>query len=243
MPVCFDNSGNFTPCPTGGTAPVDFTSSLTQQVQGPGIGPAAGQCPMAPDGTCTDVYGNPGQSCLLIRECDPYTGAQHVQYQLPGGSVPNANIFQVQPDGSLAYLNAMGIKTNPPNYATPPYLDQGVFTSQFNPTVQAKLSAVSTVGMQYDPSAGWVPAANQAPVETSPSVAAFQTKATVPVAASSNQTSTPTNTNPSVAKYAVTGVAGAPGTSGTKSPAVTQPKSHLWLLLAAGIAIILLSRG
>jgi len=243
MPVCFDNSGNFTPCPTGGSAPQNFTSDLTQQVQGPGIGPAPGQCPMGPDGTCTDVYGNPGQSCLLIRECDPYTGAQHVQYLLPGGSVPNANIFEVQPDGSVLYKDAKGVTTNPPNYAAPPYLDKGVFVSQFNPTVQAKLASVNTVGMQYDPSAGWVPAANQAPVETSPSGTAFQNKSTTPVVATKNQTSTPTNTNPSTTKYAATGQPGAPGTSGVKAPVVKPANNHAMILIVAAVAIIFLSRG
>ena len=242
MPVCFDNSGNFTPCPTGSAAPQSFTSDLSAKVQGPGIGPAKGQCPMAPDGTCTDVYGNPGQSCLLIRECDSYTGGQHVQYLLPGGSVPNANIFEVQPDGSLLYKDAQGNTTNPPNYAAPPYLDKGVFTSQFNPTQQAKLAGVQTVGMQYDPSAGWVPAANQAPVETSPSVTAFQNNSTTPVVSSKNQNSVPTNTNPSTTKYAASGQPGAPGTSGTVKPVTVKPNNHAMVLVAVAIAIIFLSR-
>lgn len=240
MSVCFDVSGNFTPCPTGGASPASFTDNLQAKVQGPGIGPARGQCPMAPDGTCTDAYGNPGQSCLLIRECDPYTGAQHVQYQLPEGTPPNANIATVNPDGSVTMTDAKGNPTANPGYA-PPYLDHGVFTSQFNPNQQSKLNSVGAIGMQYDPSAGWVPVANSAPVETSPSVTAFVNNGKN-VASTKNQNSLPTNTNPSTAKYAATGAAGAPGTSGVKSPATASPIHHGWLLLAAGLAIILLSR-
>src|SRR5574340_109484 len=147
MPTCFDVSGNFIPCPTGGAAPANFTDQLSQNIAGPGIGPAPGQCPMAPDGTCTDIYGNPGQSCLLIRECDPYTGAQHVEYDTPAGPVPNANIWSVDSKGNVVYLDAKGNQITPPSYAAPPYLDKGVFTSQFNPTVQAKLGAVSLAGV------------------------------------------------------------------------------------------------
>lgn len=245
MPTCYDTSGNFTPCPTGGASPSSFTDTLQQNIQGPGIGAAPGQCPMAPDGTCTDSYGNPGQSCLLIRECDPYDGAQHVQYQTPGGTAPNALIATVNPDGSVTMTDAKGNPTNNPGYA-PPYLDHGVFTSQFNPTQQAKLSSIPNVGMQYDPSAGWVPVANSAPVETSPSVTAFQSPTSKPaspgVSNTPNQNSVPTNTNPSTNKYAAVGQPGAPGTSGVKTPVTTKANNHGWLLLAAGLAIILLSR-
>lgn len=238
MPTCYDTQGNFTPCPTGGAPPAGFTDQLQSSIQGPGIGSAPGQCPMQPDGGC--LYNGEPVSCVLIRECDPYTGAQHVQYALPGGVTPNANIATVNPDGSVTMTDAKGNPTNNPGYA-PPYLDKGVFTSQFNPTQQAKLSSITNIGMQYDPSAGWVLPANSAPVETSPSNTAFQNNKQN-VTNTKNQSSVPTNTNPSTAKYAATGPAGAPGTSGVKTPTTTKPNNHAMLLVVAAVAIIILSR-
>lgn len=241
MPTCYDTQGNFTPCPVGGAAPTNFTDTLQQAVQGPGIGPGAGMCPMQPDGSC--VLGGQPVSCVLIRECDAYDGANHVEYNTPGGAAPNANIWTVDGSGNLVYLDAKGNPTTPPQYAAPPYLDKGVFTSQFNPDVQAKLSAVGVVaGMEYNPSSGWTPAANTAPVETGPSIPAF-TNTNNKVASTTNQASTPTEGKPAgTAKAAAVGQPGAPGTSGTKVPITTKPKSNALILVAAAAAIILLSR-
>ena len=231
----------FVPAPyTGGTAlPANFTDQLTQKVQGPDIGSAPGQCPMLPDGSCS--YGGGSVSCQEFRECDPYTAENHVEYTLPGGAAVNANVWSVDSSGNLVWLGANGQPQTPPSYASPPYLDKGVFTSQYNPTTQAKLSSAGVVGADYNPSSGWTPSAGLAPVETSPSGTAFQNSQ--PTAKSSaQQKTTPTNTNPSTTKYAAYGAAGAPGTSGVKTPSTSKPLDHTMLLIVVAIAIILLSR-
>lgn len=252
MPTCYDVTGSPVPCPVGGAAPQpggSFTGQLGQTA-GCNIGTAPGQCPMANDGTCTDIYGNPGQSCVLIRECDACTGANHVEYNLPSGPVPNANIFSVDGQGNLVYLNANGVPVPPPQGAAPPYLDQGVFTSQFNPTQQTKLTSLGIIGgMEYNPSSGWVPAAGSAPVETQPqgppAFVAGGGSGVPPVANTTKQPSVTTDHSPTqggTATKVVTQAAGAPGTSGVKTPVTTAPKNNALLLIAAALAIIFLSR-
>lgn len=250
MATCFDNNGNFIPCPPGGGGggQVDLAATLNSAVSGPGVGSAAGQCPMQPDGTC--LLNGQEIGCALIRECDNYTGAQHVNYELPSGPVTaNANSWQVDPQGNLVYVDAKGNVVTPPQYAVPPTLSNGVFTSQYNPTQQAVLSKVNPAGWDYNPSSGWTPAAGSAPVETSPGSPAFTTPVATPKSATSQKstpagsTATGANANAgSVAGRAVSQPSGAPGTSGVVTPATAPGKSHAMLLVAAGIAIILLSR-
>ncbi len=209
--------------------------SVLETLPGCVIGNAPGQCPMHPDGSCTDIYGNPGGSCALIRECDPCDGLQHVEYKLPSGNVPNANTWSAQADGTFVWLGPNGTPAPPPQGAAPPHLDKGVFTSQFNPTTQAAINAAATkAGLQYDPSAGWVPIAGSAPNETQPGIAGF----TAPSSVGSSG-----NTQGSTAvKNAAVGTAGAPGTSGVKTAVVAPPKNNFLILALVAGAILLLSR-
>jgi hypothetical protein len=218
--------------PLGEELPLSIVETLPGCNIGPG-GPGLNQCPMAADGTCTDQYGNPGQSCALIRECDPCTGFQHVQYLTPGGVAPNPNSWYQKADGTWVWLNASGQPGPAPQGASPPFLDKGQFTSNVNPNTTASIAkAANAAGLQYDPSAGWVPIAGSAPTETSPTIPAF----TRPAAAAPNsQGSTAT-------KNAASGSPGAPGTSGVVKPVVAPPKHNFLMLAIVAGAILLLSR-
>lgn len=135
---------------------------------GPGIGMEPGQCPCL-DNTCTWCQLPTGRtSCNQIRECDPYTGAVHYQYSAGSVTYPNANIWTISPDsGKAVWLGPTGTPATPPSYATPA---SNILTAPINPsTGQAQVTPTiaPSPGLQYSPSAGWIPLAS-APPETHP---------------------------------------------------------------------------
>jgi hypothetical protein len=210
-------------------SPISFSDDLVTAVGGPGIGMSPGQCPMitsgpqagscAVVGTSASVNSVGGAtSCALYRECDAYTGAQHVEYTLPSGVVGNANVWSVGSGGKLVWLGPDGKPTTPPNWATPPTLGVGnSFVSSTNPAAVQKLQSLQLSGYNYNPSSGWTPAANSVPTATAPSGGSAFVK---PNAV------TPNNPSGSVSGVMPTGVIGSPSAGGTAGQGSGTPASQ-----------------
>lgn len=89
--------------------------------------------------------------CTLIRECDSLTGNVHWQYTLPGGSVENANIWNVDLETNQAqYLGSSGSALTP--YApvqvlgTPP-----VYAPAIPPPAAAATAAIAAPAVTVPP--------------------------------------------------------------------------------------------
>lgn len=238
--------------PVGGqvqvnSVPVSFTDSLEQAIPaGPGIGTAPGQCPMLPDGNCVDLFSNASgeTGCGNYRECDTYTGHQHLTTVTPAGNTVNGAAAVVNSwavvNGQMVWLDATGNPGTPPNGASPPVLDNGVFTSNINPNTSAALANLGTVGgMKYNPASGWVPVAGVAPTQTSPTIPAFQSPAGIgPV---SNPSSAGNTQNSTATKSAAALPSGNPGTSGVKPAVVRPPADYTGIIIFAAAAFLLLA--
>ena len=98
----------------------------------------ANGCPVNQDSSCT-LNGN-RVGCMLIRECDKYTGNVHFEYAQPEGT-SNVNTNILNADGTITYQNAQ--------YTQVPQTDQSLLDkiSQYVQTGNAPITHAPTTNL------------------------------------------------------------------------------------------------